>query len=347
MRLPVARYDHLLSMVDDTGIYEHSLYGIPRRDHGYTVDDAARAVVVLCDAAAQADLDSAIEVLLGFVIHAIRPDGRFHNRLGYDRRWQDVVGSDDAHGRAIWALGVAAADAPRPEWRDAAQQTLKAARVPDSSHLRPHAYAALGAHAVWRRRPNDKKAGAILERAATQFERTPKPWPESRLSYANGRLPDAMLAIGEVLDSHDLVDRGREALAWLEDVETHGDRYSFTPVGGWEPGEPRPAFDQQPIEAAALSGAAERAWHLTGDMRWRDAVLRAGSWLAGHNDSGAVLYDSATGACRDGLTPTAANENRGAESTIAGLAVLQACRRIGMAQSDTEGSLISHGGDEA
>ena len=346
MTLPVDRYDHLLSLVDDTAMFEHSLYEIPRRDHGYTVDDAARALVVLCDAPPQADLHCAIGVLLSFVIHAMRPDGRFHNRLGHDRRWRDVVGPDDTHGRAIWALGAAAVRAPRPEWQDAGRSALEAARVPDSSHLRPHAYAALGACAVWRRRPDDEKAAAIIERAAAQFERVPRPWPESRLSYANGRLPDAMLAIGEVLGRHTLIEQGLEALAWLEDVETQGDHYSFTPVGGWEPGEPRPGFDQQPIEAAALSSAAERAWSLTGDRRWHDAVLRAGLWLTGHNDAGAVLYDSATGACRDGLTPNAANENRGAESTLAGLAVLQACRRIGMARPDMERALISHGGDQ-
>jgi hypothetical protein len=224
---------------------------------------------------------------------------------------------------------------------------LQVARVSDSSHLRPHAYSALGAYTVLKRRPDDEKAAAILERAATQFERNPRPWPEFRLSYANGRLPDAMLAIGEVLGRHDLIGRGLEALAWLEDVETQGDRYSFTPVGGWEQGESRPGFDQQPIEAAALSSAAERAWNLTGDRRWSDAVLRAGSWLIGHNDAGVVLYDSATGACRDGLTPTAANENRGAESTIAGLAVLQACHRIERTRPGTEGALISHGCDPA
>lgn len=325
---PVECYDHLLSLVDDTAIYEHSLYGIPRRDHGYTVDDAARAVVLLCDAPPEDDIHRALGVLLGFVIDAMLPDGRFHNRLGYDRHWSDTVGSADAHGRALWALGSAAVGAPRTDWQNAARSTLEAARVPRSSHVRPHAYAALGAHAVWRRDPDGTKAGAILECAAARFESAPRPWPEPRLSYANGRLPDAMLAIGEALGRDDLVERGLEALSWLDRVETRNNDYSFTPVGGWEPGEPRPGFDQQPIEAAALASAAERAWNLTGDRRWSEAVFRTGSWLAGRNDTGAVLYDPTTGACRDGLTATAVNENSGAESTIAGLAVLQACHRV-------------------
>lgn len=325
----MARYDHLLLLIDDTGILEHCKYGIPRREHGYTVDDAARALIVLCDAQPRPHLESAIPVLLGFVMHALGPNGRFHNRLGYDRRWSDVDGPDDTQGRAIWALGVAAVSAPRPEWRAAARSALESAQVPQSPHLRPHAYAALGAHAVWRIHPEDEKAAAIIESAAARFEETSGPWLEPRLGYANGRIPDAMLAIGEALDRQDYIDRGLEALAWLDEVETRGDHYSFSPVGGWEPGEPRPGFDQQPIEAAAIARAAERAWNMTADRRWHDAVFRANSWLSGDNDVGVALYDPVTGACRDGLTSTGVNENLGAESTIAGLAVLQACRRVG------------------
>ena len=193
--------------------------------------------------------------------------------------------------------------------------------------------------------PDDEKATAIIERAAARFERAPIPWPEPRLTYANGRIPDALLAVGEVLSRDDLVNRGLEALGWLDDTETRGDHYSFTPVGGWQPGQPRPGFDQQPIEAAAMAGAAERAWALTGDKRWIASSLRAGRWLSGDNDVGAALYDPATGACRDGLTPTGANQNRGAESTLSGLAVLQACHRIKTARTGTAGrSIVQAGG---
>ena len=96
MRSQTPRYDHLLSLIDDTGIFEHARYGIPRREHGYTLDDAARAVVVLCQTADEPERRRALHVVLSFVINAQRPDGRFHNRLSHDRRWRDRVGSDDA-----------------------------------------------------------------------------------------------------------------------------------------------------------------------------------------------------------------------------------------------------------
>jgi hypothetical protein len=75
-----------------------------------------------------------------------------------------------------------------------------------------------------------------------------------------------------------------------------------------------------------------RAWSLTGDALWRSLAERAARWFLGDNDTGTVLYDRSTGGTFDGLTADGANLNRGAESTIAGIAALQAaasCRGPG------------------
>jgi hypothetical protein len=137
-----------------------------------------------------------------------------------------------------------------------------------------------------------------------------------------------MLAGGQVLGDGDLIDTGLLTLSWLVEVETRGDHLSFAPVDGWAPDEPRPGFDQQPVEAAALSDACERAWVITGEDRWKNALVRCGEWLQGRNDGNARMYDPVTGATSDGLMETGTNSNSGAESTIAGLAVLQACARV-------------------
>jgi hypothetical protein len=137
-----------------------------------------------------------------------------------------------------------------------------------------------------------------------------------------------MLAAGRVCNDGDLTERGLETLGWLVNIETRDGHFSFTPVGGWAPGEARPGFDQQPIEAAAIADACERAWAITGEDRWRHDVLVCGEWLIGANDGRVPLYDPNTGATSDGLMPGGANANSGAESTIAGLAVLEACSRL-------------------
>ena len=121
---------------------------------------------------------------------------------------------------------------------------------------------------------------------------------------------------------------GLDLLAWLVETETSGDHFSFTPVGGWAPGEPRPGFDQQPIEAAAMADACARAFDVTGEQKWSERGLRAAAWFLGANDLGLPLLDDASGGCRDGLTPAGVNENEGAESTIALITALQQARRL-------------------
>jgi hypothetical protein len=132
-----------------------------------------------------------------------------------------------------------------------------------------------------------------------------------------------LIAAGATLADKRMIDMGVRLLERLLWVETDGDHFSFTPVGGWETGETRPGFDQQPLEAAAMAEACYRAWTVTGRSEWRVRALRSAQWLMGRNDTGAVLYDASTGATCDGLQQNSVNENHGAESTLAGLAILQ------------------------
>lgn len=321
---PQVRLDHLLALIDDTGLMEHARFGVPRRDHGYATDDAARGLILLMSAPDHPERERAIRTLLSFVIHAQKADGRFHNRMSFDRRWIDSVGSDDSQGRAIWSLLEAAARAPRFEWREAASDCLAQATLPTTRYLRPLVYVGLGARAA-------DRAGVgmdMIERVGATLAGFAEPWPEERLRYANGRIPLSMLAVGDVLGSTELVEKGIRTLDWLCRQEELDGHWSFTPVDGREPGEARPGFDQQPIEAASLAEACLEAWAITRDPVWAERVLKTGSWLAGDNDSGFPLYDPETGATYDGLEETGVNRNQGAESTLSGLAVIVACHRV-------------------
>lgn len=71
-----------------------------------------------------------------------------------------------------------------------------------------------------------------------------------------------------------------------------------------------------------MADACRAAFEATGDRHWAERARSAISWFLGDNDVGAVLYDSATGACYDGLEPEGVNLNCGAESTIAGVAAM-------------------------
>jgi hypothetical protein len=141
-------------------------------------------------------------------------------------------------------------------------------------------------------------------------------------------LPDVLMAAGDSLNDDRLVERGLEMLTWLLDVQHPGRFLSLTPAAGWGPGEPRPAFDQQPIEAATLADACARAFDLTRDGRWSQAVELAAAWFFGRNDAGVSLYDEVSGGCCDGLEPHGRNENQGAESTLALVTTVQHADRL-------------------
>jgi hypothetical protein len=190
----------------------------------------------------------------------------------------------------------------------------------------------LGASEVLRSLPDHPPARHVLEQCVGQLlvrDDDLWPWPEERLAYDNARIPEALLAAGALLPNDGLVDAGLRLLEWLVTTETQDGHFSFTPVGGWAPGEPRPGFDQQPVEAAAMADACSRAFSLTADDRWKDLVRHAACWFVGSNDAGMALYDPQTGGCGDGLTPEGINLNQGAESTLAALAVLQQAQALG------------------
>lgn len=329
---PEPRFDHLRRLTTRLGIWEHARFTTPRPEHGYCTDDNARALIVICrqpDATALVEL---AEIYLRFLEDARLPGGGFHNRRRRDGAWMDQRGSDDSHGRALWALGSVAHQGPTPSMRRAGTDLFARSRRFESPFPRANAYAVLGAAEMLRASPEDELARSVLRQCVGRIPVAPhdagSPWPEARLTYDNARIPEALLAAGVGTGDNSLVDTGLRLLEWLVTTETRCGHFSFTPVGGWAPGEPRPGFDQQPIEAAAMADACSRAFSITADPRWKALVERAARWLVGDNDRAAILYDARTGGCCDGLTPEGTNQNQGAESTLAALTALQRARAL-------------------
>jgi hypothetical protein len=326
-RLPAPNFTYLRSMTDRLGVWEHSRLSTPRLEHGFCTDDNARALVVV---SRQASSDSSVAdlaaIYLRFILEARTGTGGFHNRRSTEGEWVDDVGSDDSQGRAWWGLGAVARHGYEPWMRRAGATAFDDCSGFDSTHLRSNSFAVLGAVDLLAVEPTHAKARDLLARASLVLAsavRARIPWPEIRLTYDNARIPEALIAAGATLADKRMIDMGVRLLERLLWVETDGDHFSFTPVGGWQTGETRPGFDQQPLEAAAMAEACYRAWTITGRSEWRVRALRSAHWLMGRNDTGAILYDASTGATCDGLKQESVNENHGAESTLAGLAILQ------------------------
>lgn len=308
-------------MTGKHGLYEHAEFASPRLEHGYTTDDNARALVVLTTGLDGTDPD--LSPYLDYVIGARTSQG-WHNRMSVDGEWMDRIGSHDAQGRAIWGLGRAVT---APSSSERSWEAFMTGLGFFSKYSRATAYAVLGAVSAISVNPGAGELERFLRRAATSLPRdriAAWAWPEPRLTYDNARLPEALIAAGSVLDDHSMTDDGLALLDWLAGEEWGEDGFSFTPVAGRGPGERGPAFDQQPLEAWAMADACLLAYTQDHDAIWANRVEAAGQWFLGRNDVGVRVFDSATGAGFDGLTPVGVNENQGAESTLAALGGLQA-----------------------
>jgi len=326
-------FDHLYRMTDGRGLFEHALHGAPRPEHGYCVDDVARALVVVCrEPFPSPKLQQLGRRFLDFTVSAVQADGTCHNRMNDAGDWTDVPDVGDWWGRALWGLGVAAVHAPTQAMRARALLGFRTAARRRSPHLRAMAFAALGAGELLLARPDEVSARQLLHDAVAALEGTGTdpswPWPEDRLTYSNGSVVEALLLAGEALPDTSAQARGLYLLRFLLRVETAQGRLSVTPVGGRGPFDPKPGFDQQPIEVAAIGAACARAYEFTDDPEWLLGVQLAWGWFLGDNDISTPMFDPNTGGGFDGLQRHGKNLNQGAESTLAVLATAQHAQRL-------------------
>lgn len=337
--VPPPCYDHLAAMSDELGLFEHAKFDVPRRDHGYCVDDVARGLLVAVrEPDPSRELQQLSETYLRFIENAIDPDGTCHNRRNVAGEWTDEPALGDWWGRALWGLGAAATMAPRALTRKRALRACLVLAERRSPSARAMTFAALGIGEVVRAGNDDPRLTALLRDAVAMIPAAPAEaataasggwaWPEPALRYGNGSVAEALLVAGAALGDADLIERGLAALTFLVETETRDGHFSVTGTGGRTVDDLGPQFDQQPIELAAIADAAARAFDVSGEPRWARTVQLAWEWFMGNNDSGVMMIDLDTGAGYDGLTATGRNENRGAESTLAALATQQLARRF-------------------
>ncbi|HEY5960006.1 MAG TPA: glycosyltransferase, partial [Polyangiaceae bacterium] len=327
--LPAVTLDHVRLMTDSTGILQHALFNVARYEDGYCVDDNARALLLsaLVEDAGTED-GATLRVLasryLAFVSHAFNPaTGRFRNFMSYARVWLEDAGSEDSHGRAVWALGAVVGRSRDPGKQSLAgllfQRSLQA--IPEFSSPRAWAFALLGIGEYLRAFQGDSNVQSLrkqlAERLLELFRNASTldwQWFEESATYENARLSQALLVSGDAMNRDDMRSAALRSLDWLVAVQSTkgGD---FAPIGSngfYHRGGEMAAFDQQPVEAWATISACLEARRVTGEERWTQFAQRAFAWFLGQNHLQRALYDAATGGCRDGLHADRVNANQGA-----------------------------------
>lgn len=364
MNIPEVKLGHFLALCDDTGLLQHAVHSVADRGHGYCVDDNARALLLsnALKKSRQAHLLPEIYParFAAFIQHAWNPDTRrFRNFMSYDRKWLEVSGSEDSHGRTLWALAECASsdtDMSRRRWAAALFRT--ALPIVDSfSSPRSWAFSLLGLHAYCALEAEDLQASMMRTLLADRLialldasEEEDWIWFENVLAYDNARLCQALILTGLSIHAPAYVEAGLRSLRWLMSKQAASSG-RFRPVGsrsfGMVRGKPDP-FDQQPIEALAAISACLAASRVDGDAEWSKKAIHAFQWFLGENDLQLALVDSDTGSCMDGLHPDRANENKGAESVLSYLLGLLEIRRLiattAVSRATSVSKRISNGG---
>jgi len=324
---------------------QHATFNIPRYEDGYCLDDNARALLLmtLLDDAGSDD-PAAVRALasryLAFVSHAFeRKAGRFRNFLSYSRQWLELCGSEDSHGRALWALGAVVGRASDPGRHSLAGDLFHAAKPAVTRFTSPRAwaYALLGIDEYLRAFQGDSTVEALRAHLADRllglFQRTSRldwPWFEDSVTYCNARLSQALIVSGSRMHRTDMTEAGLRSLGWLVSLQSSPDGH-FAAIGSngfYERGASPATFDQQPVEACATASACLEAYRVSEDPRWAEHGRRAFNWFLGQNHLEQWLYDTSTGGCRDGLHPDRTNQNQGAEASLSFLLALCEMRAI-------------------
>ena len=331
--LPELKMDHLWRMTDSAGVFQHAAFSVPNFSEGYCTDDNARAFIltVLLDELGEETevVQSVATTSAAFLNHAFDPKTkRFHNHMSFDRRWLDDPGSEDCHGRALWALGVGVGRSRFRSFQTLAGQLFAKGLPALENFTSPRAWAfgLIGIHEYLHRLSGDSLVNHTREMLTSRLmdllAKNVRPdwcWFEQELSYDNAKLAEALILSGHATGQRHVFERGLHALRWLNELQISENGH-FRPIGSngfYRRGGPRANFDQQPVEAQAMISACLEAHRTTSDSWWYEQAQRAFDWFVGWNDLGLDLYSPESGGCSDGLHVDRVNENQGAESTLA------------------------------
>src|SRR5512147_2264877 len=295
--LPPLKLDHLRHLTDDTGIFQHAIFTIPNYREGYTTDDNARALMVsvLLEESGNKEAVELATRYLAFTWYAFNAETRrFRNFMDYQRNWLEESGSDDSHGRALWAMGLVLGRSNTPTLLNMAgrvfQQSLLA--ILETTSPRAWAFALIGIHEYLGRFAGDRRVSQVQEELAGRLLSLYKDnkvegwnWFEDKLTYCNPVLSHVMLLCGQSIPNPEMTRVGLESLQWLAALR-HSDTEGkhFVPIGSngfYHLGGERARFDQQPVEAQTMVSACLEAHRITGNNSWHVEARSAFDWFLG------------------------------------------------------------------
>ena len=332
LTIPEINLQHLHTLTDDTGLFQHAIFSVPNRAYGYCTDDNARALIMAVmnwNLFKNEAIIPFLDTYLSFLNYALDEEKQhLRNFMSYNREWLEETGSEDSHGRAIWALGYTCANSPNEAFLCLASRLFKQAIGSASSFTSPRAWAftIMGSLYYLQYFHGDTEVQTIVEDLSLRLHQLFQTnannnwcWCEDMITYDNARLPQALIMAGHYLNDKKMVSSGLQSLQWLINIQTDPDEGHLSIIGnnGWyQRGGKKASFDQQPLEAAGLVDACYQASLVSKKSAWQNYMYWAFHWFLGKNDLHEVIYNPTTGGCYDGIRPGCVNQNQGGESTV-------------------------------
>lgn len=331
--LPPIKLDHLKNMTTHRGIIQFSKISDPDIDSGYTLDDNARALIVMClhhVIFSKKENMPFLHVYLNFIIRCQLETGRFINYI--DKNDQEhiknnYINLEDSNARAIWALGTVIS------LQEYLPKTIANRAVICLNNSLPWlqtltspraiGFAIKGLFLCNTVAKNDAIT-SIIEKLGDEliyrYEENAKAdwhWFENYLTYANSILPEAMLythlATGKLMYKKVAI----ESFDFLLSKMFVNNHFRVISNRGWyQKGIQPNAFGEQPIDVSCTFQTLQIFFKTFGDIRYEKLMKKVFNWFLGENHLNQIMYDPVTGGCYDGLEKDHVNLNQGAESGI-------------------------------
>jgi glycosyltransferase involved in cell wall biosynthesis len=341
---------HINRLTTDFGMIQFSKINEPDLESGYTIDDNARALMVMCEQYMTEGNEHElmqVRIYLNFIEFCQQPNGSFLNYVSIDQEFtpQNAVSNlEDSIGRTIWALGfVVSKRMNLPESIILQAMSIIQMALPNLTNIhstRAMAFMIKGLHLA-NHPEHHYLIQLFAERLAAMYAHESKEnwaWFEHTLTYANSVLPEAMLLAGlstgnkhyqkialnsfDFLLAHIFDADGIHVISnefW--DVAQGNSYHAETQVLGHIGGEQ--AID---VSYTIMALAAFHRVYL--DTQYEQKMHVAFDWFLGKNHLHQIIYNPCTGGCYDGLEKANVNLNQGAESTVSYFLARQAMEKV-------------------
>jgi glycosyltransferase involved in cell wall biosynthesis len=353
--IPPFSLTHFVNITDDIGMYQFTNLEYPNEDHGYTLDDNARALYVLMKYRAlnhsnkhYANLE---RTFLNFIGNCQQEDGQFLNYLDKNGEFtaqNNEINTDEATSRAILGIAeVICTSSSLYRSKEDAKLILNRFKVHLRSIESPRALGKL-IKALYNLTIYNNEfcfiddINVFADHLCALYESTKTElwyWFENNLSYSNSDIPEGLFYAFKITGNARYKHIAIESLEFLIDKMynngridpiSHRSKITKHHVNYLDP------YGQQPVEVASIIECLEIAYDVTKNKRYYNLLLCSFTWFLGNNILSEIVYNPATGGGHDGIEKQGINLNQGAESTLSYLVSYLVVERLFQQQKTTK-----------